>query len=63
MVMTELWVMPSRAPADTGGVMMRPPLHHEDVLPGALADVALRRQQDGLVVARLEGLDLGHRAS
>ena len=26
MVMTELWVMPSSAPADTGGVMIRPPL-------------------------------------
>src|SRR5581483_2572509 len=33
----------------------------EDVLARALADVALGRQQDGLVVPGLEGLDLGHR--
>ena len=25
MVITEFWVMPSRAPAESGGVMMRPP--------------------------------------
>src|SRR5437588_5354197 len=38
-----------------------PPTDDEDVLARALADEALGRQQDGLVVAGLEGLDLGHR--
>src|SRR5438270_185756 len=33
----------------------------EQVLAGALADVALGREEDGLVVAGLEGLYLGHR--
>src|SRR2546423_1119916 len=37
------------------------PAHDEDVLPRALADVALGREQDRLVVAGLEGLGLGHR--
>ena len=26
MVITDAWVIPSKAPADTGGVKMRPPL-------------------------------------
>ena len=61
MVMTELWVMPSRAPGRQRRGDDAAALHNEDVLSGALAHVALRRQQDGLVVAGLEGFDLGHR--
>ena len=37
MVITEFWVMPSRAPAVSGGVMIWPLAGHEEVLAGALA--------------------------
>ena len=40
---------------------MRPALHHEDVLARALRHPAVGREQDGLVVAGLQGLDLGQR--
>jgi len=56
--MIESRVMPSSAPAESGGDDS-PALDDEQVLTGALRDVALRVQEDGLVVARLEGLDLG----
>ena len=39
-VITEFWVMPSSAPADSGGVMMMPLRDGEDVLAGALGDRA-----------------------
>ena len=41
---------------------MRAVAHHEDVLAGALGDVAGVVQHDGLFVAGLEHLDLGELA-
>ena len=60
-VMTESWVMPSSAPAESGGVTSTPFVHDEDVLAGALAHEALGVEQDRLVVAGLQRLDLGER--
>ena len=53
--------MPSRAPADSGGVMRMSSREHEQVLTRALGDESVGREHDRLVVAGLEGLDLGER--
>ena len=50
---------PASSPSEIGGGDERAALHDEDVLPRALHDVAGRAEQDRLVVAGLQGGDLG----
>ena len=57
--MADLRLMPSRMLALCGGVAIDAVLDHEHVLAGALADVALVVEQDRLLVAGLDRLDLG----
>ena len=60
--MIDLRLMPSRMPAVCGGVRMTAVAHDEDVLAGALAHEAAAVEQDRLLVAGLDGLDLGQDA-
>ncbi len=55
----DLRLMPSRMLAVWPGVTITPSRDHEHVLAGALADVALVVEQDRLLVAGLDRLDLG----
>ena len=55
-------VMPSRIDAESGGVRSMPLLHDEEVLARALAHVAVRVEEDGLVVAAELRLALGEHA-
>ena len=61
MVITELWVMPSSAPAESGGVMRMPLRAAKMFSPVHSATRPFGRQHDRFVVAGLERLDLGQR--
>ena len=55
MVMTESWVIPSRAPAANGGVMSTPPRDAKMFSPVHSHTNLGRVQHDRFVVAGLEG--------
>ena len=57
--MTALRVMPSRMPASIGGVCSSPLLDDEDVVAGALGDLALVVEHQRFEAAGAGPLDLG----
>ena len=57
--MTASRVIPSRMPESIDGVWSLPVLDHEDVVAGALGDLALVVEHQGFEAAGLGPLDLG----